>query len=134
VDKIDLVRVMGSVEVTEADPHLDPRKPDHNVQSVTKDRLQTFHSAVLAADTSITIIGPNALTWLPERFVIVVRLSAGSLNIHMGSGRKADYFRLDKGTLVLPMPLEAITIETNGATGFYDIYALTGHKEFSVIS
>lgn len=131
---VDTVRIKGVVETHEINDRADPVKPDHNVQRTSIDRMQAIHSPVLAADSSITIQGPNVASWKPERFMIVVRLSAGSLNIHVGQGRKNDYIRIDKGTIELPMPAEAITIETVGATGFYDIYFLSGLKGFNIVS
>ena len=133
--KTSLVQVTGVVQTEEIDPNRDPRKADHTRRLTGRDNLFSIHSAALVTNTSIATYGPNQLTFIPERVFIVARLSAGSLQVHFGSSRSpAHSIRMDRGTIVLPMEAEAITVETAGATGFFDIYFVIGHKELQIVS
>lgn len=105
-------------------------RTDHTPRTLS-DKMEVQSSLVLNADTQTYT---HKFTWIPERYMIVVRLSAGSLTVNVGNGRNVQRFRMDKGTIKFDSTNETLTIETNGATGFYDVYALIGFDQLDVTS
>lgn len=85
--------------------------------------LQDIHSADLTTDSTLTSV---KLNWKPDYFVVVARLSVGYIWIYPYGRGGAMKFRLDRGTLRLPVfrNTDTLAIETVGATGFYDAYAV----------
>lgn len=97
---------------------------DHNIES--------FHSAVLANDSKASY--QYSVNWWPDYFLVVARLTAGFIFVYPSMDRSALYFRLQNGELVVPLKVQGISIETVGATGFYDVYPVRNLKEFRITS
>jgi hypothetical protein len=86
-----------------------------------KFNIQTIHSAVLTTDSSVN---PNPINWTPDYWLVVARMTAGYIWIYAGAQRSGISFRVDRGSVKFPFETDNLTVETVGATGFYDVYAV----------
>lgn len=93
--------------------------------------IRDYHSALLAADTSQTI---NQMSTMPDFWLVVARLTAGWINVSIGSGQGPVQWRLVSGTLRLPVfgGSPSLTINTVGATGTWDAYAVQNVEDFDI--
>jgi hypothetical protein len=98
---------------------------------------QDFHNpasgaALLAADTNAGYV--HNASFAPTYWIVVIRGTAGYLNIHYSGSRGNHYVRLDKGTNVVRAGTNVITIETVGFSGFYDCYAAQSLDDFDILA
>ena len=101
-------------------------------RSIDQYNIQTIHSAILAANTGVY---ENKIDWQPDFFVVVARLTAGYIWIYPGAQAGGTSFRMAaSGQLVLPFHADVLTVQTVGATGFWDIYAVRNLDGFKVTS
>ena len=85
--------------------------------------IKDFHSLTLTTDTNPFTF---QVTFLPDFWLVVARLSAGWINVSIGVGQGAVQFRLQSGSLRLPIWAgnPSLSINTVGASGIYDVYAV----------
>ncbi len=93
--------------------------------------IQSFHSAVLTADTSVT---PYPINWHPDHWLVVARCISGYILIYPSSQKGSMSFRVDRGSVIIPTNADTLTIETVGVTGFYDLYPVRNLDELDIKS
>jgi len=94
--------------------------------------IKCFRSADLAAVNGIQT--PHRTDFDPDFWVFVARCTVGSLVLYMGDQRSEIQFRLDSGSLVLPVSAPQMTVECLTATGWYMLYAVKKLDGFKVSS
>jgi hypothetical protein len=92
--------------------------------------IETFQLAsVLSADS--TTYGYR-INFHPDFWLIVARLVDGYVDAYPGAGKGARFFRMDSGTLRLPMPVQEWTLITSAATGWFSLYAVKNLDGFTI--
>lgn len=91
--------------------------------------IADFHSLILSNDTNQY---PFRTDFTPDFWVLVFRLTAGTVSMYVGQGLAAQSFRLDRGTIVVPFRSDSFTAVTSGASGFFDLYAVRELDGFKV--
>lgn len=87
-------------------------------------KFAASHSATLSTTSNVVTYPAQSLSFKPDYWLIVVRLTAGYVLISPGGGRVVNNVKLDYGVVEIPTQAEQITIEAVGATGFYSVYAV----------
>lgn len=113
-------------------------KPAQNVPipkfpqtDLSKIKIQPFTSGPLTTESVVHT--PYTLNFKPDLWVIVSRGSAGKLIVYPSQQRSAIAVYLSGNMVIkLPFPNQALTVETVGFTGEFDVYAVCNLDDFSV--
>jgi hypothetical protein len=70
----------------------------------------------------------------PDYWVFVARCTSGSFRLYLGDQKSDIMFRLDSGTIVLPVSSNQMSVESVVASGFYMLYAVKGLDGFKVFA
>jgi hypothetical protein len=94
--------------------------------------VQSFSSGdLIASNLALTC----TVSFKPEYWIVVARLSIGYIKAYPSMGVDNDReFKLDSGTLRLPLPNQTLYIEGTTLTGWVSVYALRNVSGFNVSS
>jgi hypothetical protein len=91
--------------------------------------ITAIHALGLAAVTNLV---NHTIDWTPDYWLIVVRLTAGYITVYQNQDRGGIPIVLNTGTIRLPFPNMAVSVERTGATGFYSLYAIRNLDGFDI--
>lgn len=92
-------------------------------------KIVPIHVTGLVTITSQT---PYPIGFTPDFWFLVSRLTAGQLNLHIGTSRSATYITAVADRIRLPWRVEAVTVELLAATGGFDLYACYNLDGFDI--
>ncbi len=84
-------------------------------------QAQPFHSASLSANTSLDV---SQINFHPEYWLVVARLTAGYILAYPSTGPTQLSFKIDRGTIKIPIDTQTLAVDRVGATGWYSLYAV----------